>query len=111
MAGNREFGQRLRLLRVARGLTQPQLAEMIRVRRRPTTASYICRLEQGKLDPRLSTLRSLARALRVPVWHLLASVAETDRWYQEYLALSPTQKREVQRLIHYRWEGTSGWHS
>lgn len=103
--GNREFGARLRLIRHERGLTQPELAAMIRVRRRPTTASYICRLEAGKLDPRLSTICSLARALKVPAWHLLATYAETDRWYREYLALHPTHKRLIQHSIRWYFDG------
>jgi transcriptional regulator with XRE-family HTH domain len=57
---------RLKQLRHERGLTQADLAKGAGV-----TLSYIGRLEIGMHDPQLSTLRKLAKALKVPVADLL----------------------------------------
>ena len=53
----------IRELRGAKGLTQVQLAKRAKV-----TRGYLAQLEAGhKMNPSLSTLRKLARALGVPV--------------------------------------------
>ena len=62
----REFGKHVRRLRTARGLSQDGLAMRARV-----TREYIARLEAGQHDPQLSTLKRLARALRVPADELI----------------------------------------
>jgi len=61
-------GERLRLARERRVLTQADLAERAKV-----TVVAISRIENGHLDgpPRQSTVRRLARALKVdPAWLL-----------------------------------------
>ncbi len=60
------FGQRLRHLRRARGLTLADLGE--RVGRAPSQLSL---LENGHREPKLSLLRALASTLEVPVGELL----------------------------------------
>ena len=60
------FGQRLRHLRTARGLTLRDLGE--RVGRQPP---YLSRLENGKREPTLSLIGALARALDVTPGELL----------------------------------------
>jgi transcriptional regulator with XRE-family HTH domain len=60
------LAKRLKQLRAQQGLTQAALAE-----RAGVTLSYIGRLEIGRHDPQLSTLRKLALALRVPVTELV----------------------------------------
>lgn len=58
-----DFGTRLRLLRRSRGLTQDGLA-----RQAGLQVSTVARLEQGALrNPRMHTLRKLARALESTV--------------------------------------------
>ena len=94
------FGEVVRWRRLALGLTQAELAARIKVRHRPTTASYICRIEGGTIDPSLSLVRSLARALTIKPWQLLACY-DTTEWWSDYLHLGPTQKRDVQGLIKY----------
>lgn len=93
------FAENLRWTRKNRRVTQAELAAKIRVHRRRTTSSYICRLEKGQIDPRLSTVYSLARALRVPAWYLIADVLEAPEFWDRYFYLRPAQKREVQRII------------
>jgi transcriptional regulator with XRE-family HTH domain len=57
---------RLKQLRRRRGLTQAALAFRARL-----SPGYVARLEIGRHDPSLSTLRKLAKALGVPVRELL----------------------------------------
>jgi transcriptional regulator with XRE-family HTH domain len=57
---------RIKKLRAAKGLTQEALARSAKV-----SLGYIARLETGHHDPKLSTLRKLAKALGVPVTALL----------------------------------------
>jgi len=66
-------GERLRLARERRVLTQADLAERAKV-----TVVAISRIENGHLDgpPRQSTVRRLARALKVdPAWLLFGEQA------------------------------------
>ena len=57
---------RLKKIRESRGLTQDALARKAGISR-----AYLARLEMGRHDPHLSRLRTLARALGVPVGELL----------------------------------------
>jgi transcriptional regulator with XRE-family HTH domain len=52
------FGPHLRALRIARGLTQAELAE-----RADTNTMFISKLERGVTTPTIGTLIRLARAL------------------------------------------------
>ncbi len=56
----------LKRLRKATKMTQEQLA-----RRAGLSLGYVQRLEAGRHDPPVSTLRALAKALGVPVGRLL----------------------------------------
>ena len=60
------LAKRIKHLRAERGLTQAALAK-----RGGLTLSYIGRLEIGRHDPQLSTLRKLAKALNVTVAELV----------------------------------------
>jgi XRE family transcriptional regulator, fatty acid utilization regulator len=62
-----KFGQRLRHVRRARGLTLSELGE--RVDRAPSVLSL---LENGRREPKLSLIEQLAAALSVPVSELLS---------------------------------------
>ena len=95
------FGDNLRYLRRSAGLTQGELAKRIRLRGRIPSRSYITQLESGRIDPRLSTIRSLARALGVKPWMLVADLSENTDFWRRYLSLPPEKKREVQR--HLEW--------
>ena len=59
-------GKNLRRLRKAAGLTFEALA-----RKAGLSLGYVQRLEAGQHDPPVSTLRKLAKALRVKVGRLL----------------------------------------
>jgi len=60
------LANRIKALRKKRGLIQKELAE-----RAGLTLAYIGRLETGHYDPQLSTLRRLAKALKVKVAELV----------------------------------------
>lgn len=80
------FGQRLRHLRKQRGLTLSDLGE--RVNRAPSQLSL---LENGKREPKLSLLKSLAAALGVPIEELLRRQAPNRRAQLE-MALEEAQR-------------------
>jgi transcriptional regulator with XRE-family HTH domain len=56
------FGQKLRQLRIQKGLTQQQLAERLGYK----TNSYISDVESGHFIPSREKLKKIARALNVP---------------------------------------------
>lgn len=58
---------RLKALRQARGLTQKRLADKLGM-----SYTYLCNLENGKVNVSLTTLRRLAKALKVRVADLVA---------------------------------------
>ena len=57
---------KLKRIRERKGLSQRALAAKAKM-----SVTYLCNVENGKADPSLSTLRRLARALRVKVVNLL----------------------------------------
>ncbi|WP_245967100.1 helix-turn-helix transcriptional regulator [Sphaerisporangium album] len=83
------FGQRLRHLRKQRGLTLSELGD--RVGRAPSQLSL---LENGKREPKLSLLKSLATALSVPVEELLRRQAPNRRAQLE-IALEEAQRDPI----------------
>src|SRR5690606_23988766 len=83
------FGQRLRHLRKQRGLTLADLGE--RVNRAPSQLSL---LENGKREPKLSLLKSLAAALGVPVEELMRRQAPNRRAQLE-IALEEAQRDPI----------------
>jgi transcriptional regulator with XRE-family HTH domain len=61
----RVFGQRVRALREARGLSQEQLAELAGVHR-----TYLSSLERGERNVGLDNIHAIAQALGVPTAEL-----------------------------------------
>jgi transcriptional regulator with XRE-family HTH domain len=60
------IGRRVQALRIERGLTQEALAAKTKLSR-----GYLARLETDRHDPTLSTVRRLAKVLRVTVGQLV----------------------------------------
>ena len=58
----RAFGERIRVLRQAAGMTQDDLAERCGLFR-----TYMSRIETGKANPTLTMIHALAQSLDVPV--------------------------------------------
>jgi transcriptional regulator with XRE-family HTH domain len=63
-----QLGQRIRQLRLERGLTQDQLAEDT------FSKSYISAIELGKIKPSLTSLNIIANRLKVPVAELVSDL-------------------------------------
>lgn len=59
---SKKLGNNLRAIRTAKNITQSELAELISVDK-----SFVSNIENGKNNPTLSTITSLAKALKVPV--------------------------------------------
>jgi XRE family transcriptional regulator, fatty acid utilization regulator len=87
------FGQRLRHLRRARGLTLAELGE--RVGRTPSVLSL---LENGRREPRLSLVEQLAAALSVPVTELLKKQPPSRRAQLE-IAIGQAQRDPSYRAL------------
>lgn len=68
-----QFGAQLRSVRLERGLTQQELAELAGC----GAAKHISKYERGEKDPRVATVRKLATALEVEAAELLE---EPERW-------------------------------
>ena len=58
----KRVGEKIRLLRRQRGLSQEKLAEMIKM-----DFTSVNELENGKRNPSLKTIHKIARALKVSV--------------------------------------------
>jgi transcriptional regulator with XRE-family HTH domain len=57
---------RIRAIRDRKGLSQRALAEKAKM-----SITFLCKVELGKADPSLSTLRRLAKALNVKIADLI----------------------------------------
>lgn len=62
----KQFGRRLKTLRLAREISQAALAKKATVSR-----EYVCKLEGGLYDPTLGVLQRLAKALNITVAELV----------------------------------------
>jgi len=63
---SKKLGDNLRVIRVNKGITQSELAKMVNVDK-----SFVSNIENGKNNPTLSTITSLAKALGVSANELL----------------------------------------
>jgi transcriptional regulator with XRE-family HTH domain len=87
------FGQRLRHLRRAQGLTLSELGE--RVGRAPSALSLF---ENGRREPKLSLIEQLATALSVPVTELLSRQPPSRRAQLEIAVADAQQDPSYRRL-------------
>jgi XRE family transcriptional regulator, fatty acid utilization regulator len=87
------FGQRLRHLRRARGLTLGELGD--RVGKAPSVLSL---LENGKREPKLSLIEELATALSVPVGELVSRQPPSRRAQLEIAVAQAQQDPSYRRL-------------
>ncbi len=78
------LGEKIREARLARRLTQEQLAG------HEFTKSYISELERGTRTPRVTTLKVLARRLNRPLSYFLDGIPE-DREAEAFLAIGMAQ--------------------
>jgi transcriptional regulator with XRE-family HTH domain len=66
MSSSKKLGENLRKLRLKKKISQGGLASSLNVDR-----AYISNIENGRMNPTLSTLEKLANALNVPSSKLL----------------------------------------
>lgn len=59
---SKKLGNNLKSIRTSQNITQSELAKLIDVDK-----SFVSNIENGKNNPTLSTITSLAKALKVPV--------------------------------------------
>lgn len=92
------LAERIKEARIARGLSQEQLALMAGY----TSRASVSKIEKGHVDVPRSKVEALASALRVsPAWLLgLDNVSIDDQFIIEYKAATPDIKA---RLLEY-WE-------
>lgn len=94
------FGDRVRELRQAHGMTQEKLAEYLNVH-----PSYPGQLERGERSPSLQTIEKLSTTFHLPPSELLSERAgeESSLWRQqcEYLLkrCTPRQLKAVHQLL------------
>ena len=88
------FGREVRRRRIALELTLEQLAE-----RSGLTPNYIGTVENGRRDPSLSTVMSLAEGLGVPAGELVGGVAELGPVAIETARLLEVAPPELQSAI------------
>ena len=69
-----EVGHRIREIRVAQGLSLEQLARLTGI-----SAPALSLIETGKRDPRLTTLKRIADALRAPFATIIADGSLTAK--------------------------------
>lgn len=60
------IGQRIKAIRLSKGWTQEVLAKKLKIRQ-----GHVSQLESSEFDPRVSTLRRVAKALGVEVSELI----------------------------------------
>ena len=71
--GDREIGERIKKLRILKGLTQKALAELVMI-----SSSSIARLERGQTMVSVFTIIELAKALGVSVSEILSDKSVFD---------------------------------
>lgn len=68
-----QLGQRIRVLRKARGLTQEQLAELVDIEQK-----HVSCIELGKNSPPIDRLEKIAQALDVPIKTFFELESQTE---------------------------------
>lgn len=63
---NKQIGDRIKMVRKERGLTQGELSERLHI-----TQATLARIESGQIDPPLSRIIYIADALNVPIYDLM----------------------------------------
>lgn len=67
------FGKILKSLRIEKGITQEKLAELSNL-----DVTFISKMENGKLQPSLTTIFSVAKALGVQPSYLIERIEKSD---------------------------------
>ena len=99
-------GEKIKILRIKKGLTQKQLGEMCGM-----ADSAIRRYESERANPKLATLQKIAVALNVPIEELYSDTtidlnrlaSRINEWIgNEEQRISNNQLKEQHLIINYR---------
>lgn len=85
-------GERIKQLRISKGITQAELAESI-----GTTKGVISRYEQGKRELRFAQAQGIANFLGVSVFDLYGVPSEKQMWIENSQNLLAKLKEQIQR--------------
>jgi len=86
----KSLGERIRIMRLQRGLTQQDLAEKARL-----SNGTVCDLEQGKqINPTVATMAAIAKAMNLPVGVLL-----DDAQYATFLDFLDYLPEELKQFV------------
>ncbi len=85
-------GERIKQLRISKGITQAELAESI-----GTTKGVISRYEQGKREIRFAQAQGIAHFLGVSVFELYGVPSEKQAWIERSQKLLAALKEQIQR--------------
>lgn len=94
----KEFGERLKLLRKERSLTQTDLANVIGL-----TQSAIYNYEKGNRKIPMSVLKKFANYFEMSITELIGLNIETpnDDWYIDEIKSYELSKNEIEELMNY----------
>jgi transcriptional regulator with XRE-family HTH domain len=104
---NMEIGERIKKLREARGLSQKEVASMIKM-----DQSQYSKLEKDKTDPSVSTLAKVAKALGTQLSELFADdllrdVNSYDKSVMEKISLIDSLDEDEQKSLFKIIDGLS----
>jgi transcriptional regulator with XRE-family HTH domain len=95
---SRTLGERVREIREAKALTQRDVADRIQI-----DDYYISRLENGHINPTLSTMEKLARALEIEVRDLFPATQT------EFRVTPPKLDKDLKKVVTL-WKGLNQEH-
>lgn len=84
-----EIGERIKLLRETKNISQRELADMIHI-----SPSFLCRIENGSSMPNLDCVRDIAKALKYTPQDILCDMFE----YPEEVTISDKIKIVVEQF-------------
>lgn len=89
------FGEKLKMCRVSRGLTQPEFAQLV-----GTTKQVISLYENDERMPKIAAAAKYADVLNVPVYYLINDLIDMRLWesddlLEDYWRASPSEKLKI----------------
>ncbi|MBQ4580466.1 MAG: helix-turn-helix transcriptional regulator [Clostridia bacterium] len=104
MIDYKDFGQRVRKLRRANGLTQEELAEKVDI-----SASFMGHIERGSRIASLETLVSLCNVLKVSPTHLLRASLQGEMEEHMPAAMSTEDRSRLSAFLRMAQDTIENW--
>jgi transcriptional regulator with XRE-family HTH domain len=102
------LGPVIKAWRIARNLTQAELAERIREAGGNATPGYVSNLERHIRSPQVERLEQVAKALDIPPEHLVLRVFPTENLNQVYVGEGGTTAQEIASTADSSTEALTG---